>query len=99
MLVKRTRESPTGLGRAVQKPASLLERTGFELPRPVAVPQANFDYCGGFLASAQASTMIAELECTAFKALRACCSAAKSTGLGGSKSWPQRPGNRSPSHA
>ena len=26
---------PTGLGRAAQKPAWLLERTGFELPSPV----------------------------------------------------------------
>jgi hypothetical protein len=32
------RESPTGLGSVAQKPAWLVERTGFELPRPVESP-------------------------------------------------------------
>jgi hypothetical protein len=32
---KATQESPTGLGRAAQKPAWLVERAGFETPSPV----------------------------------------------------------------
>jgi hypothetical protein len=52
--------------RSPQTPDWSAEQTGFEVPRPLAVPQANFDYCGRFLASAQASEMIAEPKCNAF---------------------------------